>query len=223
MRALAGVDFTMRSGRVRRGDGSVGLRQVDLAQPRRRARHADRRRDLARGRVARRQERGRARDHAPPAHRHRVPVLQPARGHERAGERDAAGGDRRRAAQARGDARATCSTSSASPTRRRTHRACCRVVSASGSRSRARSPTSRRCCSPTSRPVRSTPRVVTRCSSCSAASTPGGQTILLVTHDDDVAAAGRPDRAHARRPHRVGGDRGGAGPVGAGRRPGSRG
>ena len=42
---------------------------------------------VARRRVARRQDRGRARDHAAPPHRHRVPVLQPARGHERARER----------------------------------------------------------------------------------------------------------------------------------------
>ena len=44
VRALRGVDFTHDAGRVRRGDGAVGLRQVDAAQHRRRARHADRRR-----------------------------------------------------------------------------------------------------------------------------------------------------------------------------------
>ena len=45
-------------------------------------------------------------------------------------------------------------------------------------------------CSPTSRPAPSTPRAATRCSSCSAGCTPVGQTILMVTHDDEVAAAG---------------------------------
>jgi hypothetical protein len=35
-----------------------------------------------------------------------------------------------------------------------------------------RSPTSPRCCSPTSRPAPSTPKAVTKCSSCSGASMP---------------------------------------------------
>ena len=46
---------TMHPGRVRRGHGAVGLRQVDAAQPRRGARHGRRRRDRARRRGARRQ------------------------------------------------------------------------------------------------------------------------------------------------------------------------
>ena len=37
------------AGRVRRGDGPVGLREVDAAQHRRRPRHPDRRRGVARG------------------------------------------------------------------------------------------------------------------------------------------------------------------------------
>ena len=45
VRALRGVDLDDDARRVRRGHGPVGLRQVDAAQPRRRARHADRRRD----------------------------------------------------------------------------------------------------------------------------------------------------------------------------------
>ncbi len=131
---------------------------------------------VARRRVARRQGRERARDHAPPAHRHRVPVLQPARGHERARERRAAGGDRGRAARARRGAGARPPR----PARPRRQgegrsRACSRAVSASGWRSRARSPTSRRCCSPTSRPARSTPRAARRCSSCSAGCTPAAR------------------------------------------------
>ena len=51
---------------------------------------------------------------------------------------------------------ATCSTCSASATRPSRRPARCRVASASGWRSPGRSPTSRRCCSPTSRPARST-------------------------------------------------------------------
>ena len=42
------------------------------------------------GEARHRSERGRAGPHAAPPHRDRVPVLQPARGHERAGERRAA-------------------------------------------------------------------------------------------------------------------------------------
>ena len=42
MRALRGVDLTVESGRVRRRDGPVGLRQVDAAQPGRRPRRARR-------------------------------------------------------------------------------------------------------------------------------------------------------------------------------------
>ena len=68
--------------------------------------------------AARRQDRERAGDHAPPAHRHRVPVLQPARGHDGARERGDAGAHRRAQAQGGRDAGpATCSTCSASATR----------------------------------------------------------------------------------------------------------
>ena len=67
-----------------------------------------------------RQDRGRAGPDAPHPHRDRVPVLQPARGHDRARERGPAGHDRRAQAQAGRDPRAaTCSTCSACPTRPR--------------------------------------------------------------------------------------------------------
>ena len=58
------------------------------------------------------------------------------------------------------------------PTRRRTRRGCSRAGSGSDWRSRGHSPTNRRCCSRTSRPVPSIPRAATRCSSSSAGSTP---------------------------------------------------
>ena len=57
VRALARRRLHDEARRVRRGHGTVGLRQVDAAQPRRRSRHRDRRRDHARRRVARRQVR----------------------------------------------------------------------------------------------------------------------------------------------------------------------
>ncbi len=65
--------------------------------------------------------------------------------------------------------------------------ACSPVGSASGSPSPARWPTSPRSCSPTSPPARSTPKAARRSWSCSAGSTPDGQTIMLVTHDRRVA------------------------------------
>ena len=172
VRALRGADLAGRPRRVRRRDGAVGLRQVDAAQHHRRARRARRGRGRRRRRVARRHGRERAGDHAPPARRHRVPVLQPARGHDRARERRDAGASSP-GASARPPSRglATCSTCSASATRRSRRPACCRVASASGWRSPGRSPTSRRSCSPTSRPARSTARAARRCSSCSAACT----------------------------------------------------
>ena len=192
-----------RPRRVRRRHGPVGLRQVDAAQPDRRARRARRGRDRRRRRVARRHGRERAGHHAPPAHRHRLPVLQPPRGHDRARERRDAGRHRRAASASRPRrGPATCSTCSASATRPGRRPACCRVVSASAWPSPGPWPTSRRCCSPTSRPARSTPRAATRCSSCSAGCTPGGQTILLVTHDDAGRRRRPPHRADARRPGR---------------------
>ena len=72
---------------------------------------------------------------------------------------------------------------------RKTRRACCPAGSASGSRSPGRSPTSRRCCSPTSRPARSTPRAAHEVLELFRRLHAGGQTILMVTHDDEVAAA----------------------------------
>ena len=90
VRALRGVDLTVRSRGVRRAHGPVGLRQVDAAQPRRGPRRGRRGDDHRRRRARHGPLRGRARADAPPAHRHRVPVLQPARGDDGARERGAA-------------------------------------------------------------------------------------------------------------------------------------
>jgi len=62
-----------------------------------------------------------------------------------------------------------------------------------------RSRTSRPCCSPMSRRARSTPTAGTRSWSSSAGCTRGGQTILLVTHDQPVGRCRPAHRAHARR------------------------
>ena len=84
VRALRGVDLTVARGEFVAMMGPSGLRQVDPAQPGRRSRHA--RRGRSRQSPARRGRLGRERPgpHAPPPHRHRLPVLQPARGHDRA-------------------------------------------------------------------------------------------------------------------------------------------
>ena len=128
------------------------------------------------GRVARRQGRERAGPHAPGPHRHRLPVLQSARGHERARERDAAGGDRRGAAAPGREPRPRPSRH-AGPGRQAGGRAgrAVRVASASAWPSPGPWPTSPRCCSPTSPPARSTPTAASRCSSCSAGCTPAAR------------------------------------------------
>ena len=183
VRALAAPTSPCRRASSSR-HGPVGLRQVDAAQPRRRARRPRRGHDHRRRRARHRSHRGRARADAAPAHRHRVPVLQPARGHDGARERRAPGHHRGAPPQGRRDAGpATSSTSSASATRPHRCPACSRAASASASRSPARWRTSRRCSRPTSRPARSTPRGARRSSSCSSRLHAGGQTILLVTHD----------------------------------------
>jgi putative ABC transport system ATP-binding protein len=51
-------------------------------------------------------------------------------------------------------------------------------------------PTSQRWCWPTNQPAPSTPRAARKCSSCSARLDVGGQSILMVTQDQDVADAG---------------------------------
>ena len=190
MRALRGVDFTMAPGEFVAVMGPSGCGKSTLLNIVAGLDTPDRRRGVAGRRGAGRQDRGRAGDHAPPSHRHRVPVLQPARGHERARERDAPGGDRGCAAQTGRDPRPRpARPARPRPTRRRTRRGCCPAVSGSGSRSPGRWPTSRPCSSPTSRPARSTPRAATRCSSCSGASTPAARPSSWSPTTTQVAAA----------------------------------
>ena len=114
--------------------------------------------------------------HAPQAHGHRVPVLQPARGHDGAGERGPAVGHRRAAQEDGRDPR----PGPARPARhrrqgrRRPRRAVRRPAAAAGHRPRP-GQLSPRCCSPTSRPARSTRRAARRSSSCCAACTRAGR------------------------------------------------
>ena len=78
-------------------------------------------------------------------------------------------GTKRKPAEARA---AICSTCSAWATRPRRCRPSSPAVSVNAWPSPGRWPTSRRSSSPTSRPARSTPMAVERCSNCSAACTP---------------------------------------------------
>ena len=81
---------------------------------------------------------------------------------------DAAGPHRRpRAARASAAGARRCSTRSGSPSASTTSRASSRAASTSASRSAARCCSSRRCCSPTSRPATSTRRAASRSSSSS--------------------------------------------------------
>ena len=69
-----------------------------------------------------------------------------------------------------------------------TGRARCPAASASGSRSPGPSSATRRSCSPTSRRATSTAARARPSSSCSPTSTRDGRTIVLITHDREIAA-----------------------------------
>ena len=86
-----------------------------------------------------------------------------------------------------------------------------RAASSSGSPSPGPWPPGRRSSGPTSRPATSTPTWPTRPALLHELNREQGQTIVLVTHDL-ASAAGRPGRAHARRPP----DRRRAAPAGTG-------
>ena len=182
------LDLTHPVGPRRRDHRAVGQRQVDAARAARRARRAVDGQRHHRRRRHHGARRGRAGAVARPADRLRLPVLPPAAVADRARERARADGDcRRQAARPRAPTR--CWPRSVSPTARITIRRSSRAASSSASRSRARSPTIRRCCSPTSRPATSTARPATRSSSCCSTSTaPRKTTIVLVTHDPELAA-----------------------------------
>ena len=131
--------------------------------------------------------RRRARASARPAHRVRLPVLSSAAVADRARERAGPDGDCRRPRRSRG-APTRCSTKSGSPTAAITIRRSSRAASSSASRSRARWRTIRRSCSPTSRPATSTARRATTSSTCCSTSIARGTTLVLVTHDPELAA-----------------------------------
>ena len=93
------------------------------------------------------------------------------------------------AAQGAAAARAwSCSSGSASRRRRRSCRRRSPAASASAWRSRARSPTGRRCCSPTSRPGALDQKTGHEVLELFADLHRQGNTIIIVTHDLSIAA-----------------------------------
>ena len=153
--------------------------------------------------AARRAERQRDHEAAPPAHRLRLPVLQPAADAERGGEHPPAALDRRRESPTRRSSR-TCSSASASRTGGRTGRPSSRAASSSASPSHARSSRGRRWSSPTSRRATSTRGRAARSSSCSSSRC--AITTRRSSWSRTTRARGhrRPGPLPGRRPHRQG-------------------
>ena len=156
IRALTGMDMTVRDGRVGVDHRAIGLWEVDPATSHRRARPC-RRRPHPRARQRPRPARGR-RD-VPASHDGAgLPAPQPTP--VALSSRERGGTDvRNRPASARAAAsvRWHCWSRSAFPTAPANRPAEAPAASVSESPSRARWPTIRGCCSPTSRPAASTP------------------------------------------------------------------
>ncbi len=152
-------------GTIGRAGRAVGLGQVDAAAHRGPARGARFRRGLCQRRADLATARHRAHPAAPHRYRLRLPVAPAAAGILGAGERDDAADDprpeevRERQARARRSS-AISASATASPIGLRS----CRAASSSVSRSRARSPMRRGCCSRTSRPAISIRTPPTTCS-----------------------------------------------------------
>ena len=126
-----------------------------------------------------------------PDDRLRLPVLQPAAAHDGPRERrDAAALPGRRAHRAASRGRRRRSSGSASATASTTSRPSSPAASSSASRSPGRSSPSPRSSWPTSRPATSTATRARRSWRSSTSSTRPGRTIVLITHDPEVA--GRP-------------------------------
>ena len=122
----------------------------------------------------------------------------------RAAQRRAAAGLRRR----QGRRRAPRAVGRARPGRARrpgaaTSRPSCPAASSSGSRSPGRSSPSRSCCWPTSPPARWTATAPPRCCDLFDELAAGGRTLVVITHEDEVAAHAKTGGPDERRPDRL--------------------
>ena len=140
------------------------------------------------GREVSRMSARRARRHPQPHARLRVPELQPAHAHQRRRERRAAAALPGRAApRSACGARPRRSSASASASGSTIIRRSSRAASSSAWPSRAPSSASPRSSSPTSRPATSTRAPASRSWRCSRQLGRDGITVVLVTHEPDIA------------------------------------
>ena len=192
-----------RARRLRGHHGLVRLRQVDADEHPRLPRRPDLRPVPARRRRRQPAQRPAAGAGPQPADRVRVPVVQPDPADHRAGQRGASAGVRRgQGGRAAGAGAGRAGHGRAWPTGPATSRTSSPAASSSGSRWPGRWSPRPRCCWPTSRPATSTRSPQRTCSPCSTGSTASGRTIVLITHEDDVAAHAQPADPAGRRPDR---------------------
>ena len=180
-----------RARRLRGRHGRVGLGQVDADEHHRLPGRPDpgplpaRRASTPAG-----SRRAAAGDHPQPQDRLRLPVVQPDPAHRRRWSNVElplayAGVKGRRAARA-GAGRAgpgRAGRPGRAPAVRAVRRAAAAGRDRPGDRHRTRC-----CCWPTSRPARWTAAAPPRCSPCSTSSTLAGRTVVVITHEDEVAA-----------------------------------
>ena len=187
--ALAGVDLTHPARRLRRGHGRLRLGQVDPDEhhrlPRRRHQRVA---TCSTASTSRRLVEQAALPDPQPQDRVHLPELQPDSPHVGAAQRRAASGLRRhRGGGASTPSRSRRWSGSGSPTACTTRRPSSPADSSSGSQSHVPSPPSRSCCSLTSPRAPWTATAPPMCCSSSTSSPSRGRTVVVITHEDEVA------------------------------------